>query len=69
VLRLEALFRMLDELRAETIGMVESPADGDKNSFGFGRVAGMFFILSELRGRIDAIVEEANRQEEERANQ
>jgi hypothetical protein len=69
VLQLDVLFRMLDELRAEAVGMVESPADDNKNAFGFGRVSGMFFILNELRGRIDAFVEEADRKQEERTNQ
>jgi hypothetical protein len=64
VLQLEVIYRILDELRREAIEAVESPKKGEKNAFGFGRVAGMLYEIAALRERIDQQVEEADEQNE-----
>lgn len=66
MLPLDVLYRLLDGLRGEAIQAVERPSDEDKNAFGFGRVAGMFYVIEEMRLRIDMIIAESNQQEDER---
>jgi len=56
---------MLDEVRAAAIEAVERPGKGEKNAFGFGRLAGMLQAIAELRQRIDQLVEEVEEQDDE----
>ena len=57
----EVIFDMLDRLRAEVIETVETPPEASQNAFGFGKVTGGLFVLKELRARVDAFIEEADR--------
>lgn len=57
MLQLDDLYRLLDELRTEAVQAAEYPKDEHLNAFGFGRVAGMLYVLRALRERIDQKVE------------
>jgi hypothetical protein len=61
----EYLYAMLDQLRREVIEAVENPAEDKQTEFGFGKLSGSLSILTELRARMEAYVEESDR----RANQ
>lgn len=59
------LLRLLEGLRDEAIQAVEHPSDEHKTEFGFGRVAGMLTAIREMRERIEALIAEANQQDEQ----
>ena len=65
MLPLEVIFRILDDLREEAIQAAEAPSSDDRTEYGFGRVSGILQVLRETRNRIENVVEESNKDEEE----
>lgn len=61
MLPLEELLRILDGMRSEAIGLVESPPEGMRNEFGFGRVSGMIQMLAQIRNSVLTQIEENDR--------
>ena len=60
---LEAVLALLDELRAEAIGLIETPRARD--AFEFGSTHGMISAVAEMRERLQALVENSNRNHED----
>ncbi len=66
---LDVLYAMLDQLRRELVESVENPAEERQTEFGFGKLSGSLSIMTELRARMEAYVEESDRQEQAREEQ
>lgn len=58
MLSLESILALLDELRNEAIGLVETPKDRD--AFAFGAAHGALEVIHNLRNRVEELVNQNN---------
>lgn len=56
---LEIVFQLLDQLRADTLELVENP-DG-RDAFAFGELTGRLRSVAEMRERLNSFVEQNQR--------
>lgn len=63
MISLEAIFALLDELRAEAIQAAETP--NSRDAFGFGEVSAQLRIIAEFRGRLEAVISINNKHEDD----
>ena len=59
MIQLEAVFALLDRLRAEAIEMLEKPRGRD--AFAFGEAHGTISTVAEMRDRLNDLVENNNK--------
>jgi hypothetical protein len=63
VIPLEVVFALLDQIRAEALARAENPLNRDATEL--GTISGMLQACREFRERIDALVEDRNRSDED----
>jgi hypothetical protein len=61
VIPLEVIYAILDRLRADVVEAMESPPEGLRSEFGFGKLSGSLSTVKDIRARMDAFVEESDR--------
>lgn len=61
---LEDVLALLDELRAGGLDLAERPAVDQRDAWAFGRVNGILYSVGWLRERLNEIVEERERADE-----
>lgn len=62
----DAIFRILDEVRAEGLALVENPSEPYRSEFGFGRANGFLGAVAVIRNRLEAELEASAAREEQR---
>lgn len=62
----EGFFRILDEVRAEGLELVENPSLEYRSEFGFGRANGFLVAVATIRDRLETELEAAAAHEERR---
>lgn len=63
---MELVFRLIDELRQETIGEITKPPEDKQSEFHFGRIHGQLFALGMLEERLKEFLENQSRLERQR---
>lgn len=57
------MFALLDEMRAEAIGLVETPGD-QRDAFAFGAAHGSISMVAQIRERLNELVENSNQEDD-----